>query len=528
MKKTKVTIKIITLLILIVIIGFVFSTNRKADLEKGAYLNGEKILTDDYIVRDGDSYFINYYLLEEYEIIDSFHDVDSNYIQIFSENEIYEVNYNIESNTYINKENNIYINYNYLKNKTDYNINIFGNGDFIYIDSYNNKILTTDKTKLKSENLITSGNIRKLDSGQELVLYKYINDWALVRTEEFLGYLKIKDIKSFNRTNSYKIKSISTKENIVVAWDLFNRKYDSIVNYVYYEDLDVIAPTWHNLDKEKVMTDWYLEEYYNYYKEKGVDFWGVFSNSFDRDLSSYFLRDRNRRKETVETIIEISRKYKYDGINLDFENLHYEDRDYLTAFIKELYIESLKHNLTFSVDITAVSESQNWSLIYDREQISKYSDYLALMAYDATTSPEQGVGPIASLQWVENAVVELKEITGRNNIILGVPFYTRLWEETETAEGILRDSTALRVESAQNFINKNEIYMTYDSESKQNYGEKKIDDTIYRIWMEDEISLGYRMDLVTQYDLKGIAIWALDYSTDELWQKIYEKTRINH
>jgi len=523
MKKNKVITIIIIAVIIITSIVFMFMTNRTKSSEEGAYLNGEKIQLDNYIIKEEDNYFINYSILEENKIIDSFNDVDSKYIQIFYEYQIYEINYNIESNTFIKKENNIFINYDYIKSKTDFSINIYKNGDFLYIENNNTKGITTDKTKLRTDTSISSKIYTKLTPNEEFVIYEYYQNWAFIRFNEHIGYIKLDDIKSTKSERTYKLKELSTNKNLVVGWDLFNRKAESIANDVYYEDLDVIAPTWHTLDNEEIMTDWYLEEYYDYYKNKGVDFWGVFNNAFNRDLTSLYLRDRDRRKNVIEKIIKISKEHEYDGINLDFENLHYEDRDYLTVFIKELYIESRRNNLLFSVDITALSESQNWSLIYDRAEISKYADYLILMAYDATTSPEQGIGPIASIPWIEKAVVQLKEITDNSNIILGVPFYTRLWEITESPEGIYRDSTALRVKSAQGFIEENEIPITYDNEAKQNYGEKKIDNTTYKIWIEDELSLGYRIDLIDKYKLKGIAIWALDYSTDELWMKINEK-----
>jgi len=515
-----------TVIFIVIFIGLLFFiTNKSSDMNKGFYLDGEKLLNDDYVFVENDNYFINYELLVDTDIIDSFNDTDSRYIQIFYKNFLYEINYNIESNTYKRQGEKLFINLNYIKSKTNYNIEIFEKGEYIFADLVYNLGKTIDSSKIRKDKCLNSGIIKKIEKNQEVKIYKLYNNWALVRFRSSVGYVMLEDLESISNEIVKNIKNIKTNENKIVAWDLFNRKAETIANYVYYKGLDVIAPTWHSLDKEEFFTDWYLEEYYNYYKNRNVFVWGVFSNSFDRDLTSYYLRDRVRRKQTVEKIIEISKKYSYDGINLDFENLHYEDRDYLTAFIKELYIEAIKNNFVFSVDITAVSKSQNWSLIYDREEIGKYSDYIALMAYDATTNPEQGIGPIASLPWVENAVIELKEITKSNNIILGVPFYTRLWEITEGANGIHRDSTALRVKSAQSFVEDNKIPIKFDNKVKQNYGEKKIGNTTYKIWIEDDLSLEYRIDLVRNYNLKGIAIWALDYSTDELWLKIHNKTQ---
>lgn len=524
MKSKKIIIYLFTAVLIIVAYIYII-TNKSSDMDRGLYLNGEKILVENHIITEEDDYFLNLQILTELDVIDAFNDKQSGYIQIYYNYNLYEINYNEKSNTFTKRDDKIYINTNYLQGKTDYNIELYDNGNYIFIDSIKTKGSTVNSTEIRKDRYVTAGIIAKPEGNTEVIIYKLHNQWALVRQRRNLGYVYLEDLKINSQEITKRINSIKTNQNMVVAWDLFNKKYDTVENYVYYEGLDVVAPTWHSLDEEVVFKDWYLEEYYNYYKTRNVDVWGVFNNSFDRDLTGYYLRDRDRRKSVVENIIKISKKYKYDGINLDFENLHYEDRDYLTAFIKELYIEAKRNKFVFSVDITAVSKSENWSLIYDRYEINKYSDYLALMAYDATTSPEQGIGPIASLVWVEEAVKELKDITASNNIILGVPFYTRLWEISETEDGLYRDSTALRISSAEKFINDNEIPIIYDTKAKQNYGEKKIGSTTYKIWIEDEISLGYRIDLVNKYNLKGIAIWALDYSTDELWNKIHEKNQ---
>jgi len=492
-------------------------------LGKGAYFNGEKISAKDFVIKENDDYYINYAMLVENSIIDSFKDVESRYIYVFYDYHKYEINYRNKSNVFIDKENDIYINYKYISTKTDYTINILKEGNYLYIEDVEAEGITIDKTELRSDMYIRSDIYKKINAEEKVIIYEYHDDWVYARVKEYIGYLRLDDIKSISTKKTYRIKKLSKNKKMVVGWDLFNRKADSIANYIYYEELDIVAPTWHSLDLEEIMTDWYLDEYYNFYKNKGVEFWGVFNNSFDRDLTSYYLRDRDRRKKVIKEIIDISKEYSYDGINLDFENLHYEDRDYLTLFIKELYIESKNNNLDFSVDITSVSESKNWSLIYNREEISKYSDYIILMAYDATTSPEQGIGPIASIPWVEESLKQLQKITKSNNIILGVPFYTRLWEINETLDGILYDSTALRVKSADDFISNNKIPIVYDYNAKQNYGEKKIENITYKIWIEDELSLEQRIDLVNKYNLNGIAIWALDYSTDKMWNKINDK-----
>ena len=71
-------------------------------------------------------------------------------------------------------------------------------------------------------------------------------------------------------------------------------------------------------------------------------------------------------------------------------------------------------------------------------------------------------GSVSSVEWVENNIVSLMEDSkiSANKIILGVPFYTRLWEERQGTTEL--KTTIYTMTQAANYIKNNGISTVYD------------------------------------------------------------------
>src|SRR6056297_641113 len=165
-------IVILTAIFMIILIGLLFFiTNKSSDMNRGFYLDGSKVQVDDYVLFENNDYYINYEIFNDLEIIDSFNDKDSNYIQLFYEKNLYEINYNLKSNTYIEKNGEIFINLNYLKTKTDYMIDVYGEGEYLFVDSTYNLGRTINKSKIRNSNYITSDIIQYMEENQIVKIY---------------------------------------------------------------------------------------------------------------------------------------------------------------------------------------------------------------------------------------------------------------------------------------------------------------------------------------------------------------------
>lgn len=383
-----------------------------------------------------------------------------------------------------------------------------------------------DELRLRKSKSVWSEVKDIIKENEIIYVYKIDEEWSFIRSERgYFGYLRNKDIKL---GEEFKISiekkediSIEKKEKINLTWEFVYGKNPSTKNLKAINGLDVISPTWFYIENEKgEIRDKASKNYVEWAKENGYEIWGLFDNQFDPDLTGKILNSSNSRETVINNIIDLAIKYELEGINIDFENIYQKDKDMLTQFLKELYPVAKENDLTVSIDITIKSLSPNWSLCFDRKNIGRFVDYVILMAYDEHWANGGVSGSVASLPWVEYGIKSLIEDVSSNKVILGVPFYTRIWKE-EYIDGELKvKSYAVSMERADELLDKYNGTVTWDEKSKQNYGKYKIGDALYKVWLEDNISMRERVELINKYNLAGIASWRKGFEKNEIWDII--------
>ncbi|EAM1016507.1 glycosyl hydrolase, partial [Salmonella enterica] len=134
-------------------------------------------------------------------------------------------------------------------------------------------------------------------------------------------------------------------------------------------------------------------------------------------------------------------------------------------------------------------------------------------------------GSVASLPWTENGLKGVLEEVPAEKLLLGVPFYTRLWTEAKQADGKVKvSSRALYMSGAKKWIEERKLTPKLDEASGQNYVEYKDpkDGNTYKMWIEDTVSMKKRVELVEKYNLAGIAAWRRGFEEPEIWDAIQE------
>ena len=196
----------------------------------------------------------------------------------------------------------------------------------------------------------------------------------------------------------------------------------------------------------------------------------------------------------------------------------------LTQFIRELAPIMKEQGLVLSMDITVKSLSENWSLCYDRQELAKAVDYLALMAYDEHWGSSPVSGSVASIGWVEKGIVQLLELgVPPQKILLGIPFYTREWQEKVLEDGRLEvKSKALSMDSVKTRIKENDAKITWQQEIGQNFMSYTKNGYTYKIWIEDEKSIALKSSLVKNYDLAGTAAWRKGFEEPQIWDVLHD------
>jgi spore germination protein YaaH len=130
-------------------------------------------------------------------------------------------------------------------------------------------------------------------------------------------------------------------------------------------------------------------------------------------------------------------------------------------------------------------------------------------------------GSVAEFPWTESVVKSFLKDIPNNKLILGIPFYTRLWmESTGKDGGIKLDSKALSMESARKFLKENKAEVVWDDLTGQFKSQFEKDGTTYKVWLENDDSVNLRTSLVLKYELAGTAAWRLDFEEPDVWKDI--------
>lgn len=416
--------------------------------------------------------------------------------------------------------------------ETVYNIDVeyHPENQIITVDSLDReqKMATSTKdTKIKYKSTYFSKTVDTVKKGTSMILIEEKNGWARVRTEQgIIGYTKdygnIRTVRDEMKEN----KQIEGK--ISMVWDYYSEYAKAPNRTGKIQGINVVSPSFATLirlGKGELNTNIGQagKDYITWAHNNGYKVWAMISNNSMKETTSEILRDYSLRETLINNIVALTMDYDIDGINIDFENIYQEDKEMFSRFIIELAPRLREYGKVLSVDVTAPDGSEDWSLCYDRYVIGKEADYIIFMGYDqyGATSPKEGT--TAGGDWVETNIKKFlgQEEVQAEKIILGMPFYTRLWKEKN---GEI-DSSVVSMKNVSTVL-PSSVQKKWDEDLKQNYVEYEENGITYKMWIEDIDSLKEKLNLVKKYNLAGASYWEKDMEMDAVWSVIADELEV--
>lgn len=381
-----------------------------------------------------------------------------------------------------------------------------------------------EKLRLRTDASLRAPFTSQVKIGEKLYIEGEKEDYYFTRKENGeAGYIK-KDYVNAGETETITIHH-NVQETAVpkiegpinLTWEAVYTKNPDTGKIPIMPGVNVISPTWFELgDSKGAIKNLGSLDFIKWSQKQGYQIWGLFSNAFDSQLTHEAFKDFKTRQTMIRQLLHFSQIYQLNGINLDIENVNPEDGPLITQFVREAVPYFHEAGLVVSIDITFISTSGNWSVFYERDKLANLVDYLVVMAYDEHWGTSPKAGSVASLPWVEENLKRLLEVVPNERLILGVPLYTRLWEEKDTGEV---SSKALSMGKVKQWLKENKVTPVYDEATGQNYAEiySEKDQTTYKIWLEDELSLKKRADIALKYNLAGVASWSRYFADESAW-----------
>ncbi|OEH86633.1 hypothetical protein BHU72_10280 [Desulfuribacillus stibiiarsenatis] len=391
-------------------------------------------------------------------------------------------------------------------------------------------VVGKDESKIRLDANVKEPIVAHISKDTKLYILGEKGSWYKVRTEEgIFGF----GLKSDIQLAGIKIHE-AIKEERKLAWKPLGGRINLTWEHVHRvtpdpKDLpvmpgvNVISPTWFHLKDAQgnVSGEKASKEYVKWAHDRGYQVWALYSNQFDPELTKDFLRNPEARKRSIQQILGYAEMYQLDGINIDFENVYLENKDLLTQYVRELAPYLREQGLVVSIDVTIISQSPNWSMVYDRKAFADTVDYVMVMTYDEHWGSSPVAGSVASLPWVEKGLQGVLNEVPKHKLVLGVPFYTRVWKEEMQSDGKIKvSSSAVSMQRAWDIVEEQKAEVQFDALTMQFYAEYSIGKDRYRIWLETPESMQERIKLVRKYDLAGVASWRRGFEVPEIWETI--------
>jgi len=324
--------------------------------------------------------------------------------------------------------------------------------------------------------------------------------------------------------------------------------YKYNMSYIYYGNADYfaqqvsntqgslneVAPDYFSLDTNGnlVATPDTSSSFVKNMHDGGVLVSPYLTNDWNQSKGIAALNNADKLSSDIATAVT---KYNLDGINIDIENVTANERTAYVNFAK-LLREKLGSGKIISVAVAAnpYGTTTGWAGSYDYAGLAKYCDYLMIMAYDESyygSAP----GPVSSIGVVEKSIKYALSVVSKDKIVLGIPFYGRIWSSGGGAPNGygISDSRIEQLIKDYNgtvaFDNSSKAacatITVSDSDTKPIVGGQTLAAGTYKIWCLNEQSIKAELELVTKYDIKGTGSWSLGQENTAVWD--YYKLWLN-
>ncbi len=430
----------------------------------------------------------------------------------------------------------VYISLDVVKEYTDLDYAYYSDPNRVVIrnewDGVEQATVQSDTAQVRQKGGIKSLILADVQKGDTLLYLENLDNWCKVMTADgYTGYIQTEDISEPEdieartaKKDSYERITRDPKINLVWHQSTSTESNDAMAEMTAeMTGVNVISPTWFSVtDETGTISSLASADYVKLAHDAGREVWGLidnFNEAFDETTDLAYASVRSR---IIEQLLAEAASCGMDGINVDFENLKEAGIPHYLQFLRELTSAAHAQNLVVSVDTPV---PQAYTMYYQRGEQARFVDYMIVMAYDEHFAGSEEAGSVSSLPFVQQAVEEMTRVMPADQVICGIPFYTRVWTEKFGQSAIT--SEVLGMDGAKNYAKENQMTETWDASLGQNVATVETSDARYTIWMEDEQSMEEKLKVIQSADLAGVAEWKLGFERVDVWSLISEYIETN-
>lgn len=233
------------------------------------------------------------------------------------------------------------------------------------------------------------------------------------------------------------------------------------------------------------------------------------NEQFNNSLISVLVHNNNIQDTLIQNILETLRRRNFSGIDVDFEYIKAEDRDYFTSFVAKLTRQLNSYGYMVSVALAPKTSSEQKGLLYEGKDyggLGAAANSCLLMTYEwgYRYSQPMAVAPINKVrQVVEYAITQIP----LNKIDLGIPNYGYDWSlpyvQGETQARTIGNMQAIDIALA------NGAQIKFDETAQTPYFNYISNGIGHEVWFEDVRSMNAKFSLLEEFGLRGMGYWQI-------------------
>lgn len=389
------------------------------------------------------------------------------------------------------------------------------------------------ETALRFEDTNKSPILENLNKGDRLVCIGMDEEISggytkVITVDGVIGYVSNKKIEEshyeiLDREYSEPQWTHITKEyDICMAWHQVtnNQANDGLLTLLNNsKGVNTVSPTWFKVSgNDGSVSSLASERYVERAHKAGVEVWGL-CDDFSKEIDmSVILSNMTSREKLESKLVSLAIEYGLDGINIDFENIPKEAGEDFVQFVREMSVRCRNNEIVLSVNNYVPVD---YRMYYDYEEQGRTADYVVIMAYDEHYAGGEEAGSVSSIGFVRNAVSGILEKVAPEQVIMALPFYTRLWTvKNEGTESQSIETAAYSMTGADSLLKDRNIEPSWDEAAGQYYAQYNEGDAVNKIWLEEERSMEEKLKAVTDGGIQNVSFWRLGFEKSDVWNII--------
>lgn len=255
----------------------------------------------------------------------------------------------------------------------------------------------------------------------------------------------------------------------------------------------------------------------------------VMNPGFDLGILHHIVTDTTARTATARSMAELCRNERLDGLQLDFENLHVDDRDAFTSFAAEIADSVKRAGCQISAAVVPRPNDERgtrpyhqylsdfWRAAYDYAALADTLDFISYMTYAQHTGGSTP-GPVAGYPWMVASLDYLLALgVPGERVSLGIPAYSDHWfPHYDPRSGAAHTrGVDIGYPRLMQILADANVTPRWDATQRAWTATWESHGVFEHAWIEDARAFKAKLGLVRRHRLRGYSVWLLGLEDPE-------------